>query len=430
MTRPAGTGIIGRMTPMLRRLSRPVLLGAVCLGLLLTLAREWPDRDEEDYLFGQAVHNRQFDFVAWELEVLGAKALYSLAPPHSYLRQSNQKATVLGFIDQLREVQGLEAQIATVYTDPAVADPRAAATDLQGQLEQARRRLAALQPLAEGIVEEQIAAVLADEGLAAAGRTFPPVKLHFTALPAMLVVSPRDRIETIRSVALEHGLETPERVEIETAVDEALDVSSLVVNVGGLGAYPAMMLESSSLNWIAEVGAHEWTHHYLTLRPLGIRYDQDAQLRTMNETAANIVGKEVGAEVVRRYYPELAPPPPGPRAEPASEPDPPAFSFGGEMRITRVRVDALLDQGQIEEAEAYMEARRRFFWENGYHIRKLNQAYFAFHGSYADEPGAPGDDPVGPAVLELRERSGSLKEFLEALAPITSFAELEGMLAE
>ena len=42
-----------------------------------------------------------------------------------------------------------------------------------------------------------------------------------------------------------------------------------------------------------------------------------------------------------------------------------------------------------------MEARREIFWQNGYAIRKLNQAYFAFYGAYADIPGGPaGEDPV------------------------------------
>ena len=77
------------------------------------------------------------------------------------------------------------------------------------------------------------------------------------------------------------------------------------------------------------------------------------------------------------------------------------------MHETRVNVDEMLADGQVAEAENYMEARRQFFWENGYHIRKLNQAYFAFHGAYADQPGgaAGAADPVGPAVERAPEFS-------------------------
>ncbi len=140
----------------------------------------------------------------------------------------------------------------------------------------------------------------------------------------------------------------------------------------------------------------------------------------MNETTASIVGDEVGYLVLQTYYPEFL----------ASQPDlnllslnlhflpsnglddPPPFDFRAEMRETRVTADELLAQGKIEEAETYMEQRRQVFWQNGYLLRKLNQAYFAFHGAYADQPGgAAGEDPVGPAVRALREQSDSLEDF-------------------
>jgi len=53
---------------------------------------------------------------------------------------------------------------------------------------------------------------------------------------------------------------------------------------------------------------------------------------------------------------------------------------------------------------------------NGYYIRKLNQAYFAFYGAYADVPGGPaGEDPVGPAVRALRSQSQSPAVSLPAM---------------
>ena len=62
--------------------------------------------------------------------------------------------------------------------------------------------------------------------------------------------------------------------------------------------------------------------------------------------------------------------------------------------------------------------------ENGYNIRKLNQAYFAFSGAYADTGGATGADPIGPMLLEMRENSPSLREFMDAVAPINSYEEM------
>ena len=55
-----------------------------------------------------------------------------------------------------------------------------------------------------------------------------------------------------------------------------------------------------------------------------------------------------------------------------------------------------------------MENRRQFFVKNGYNIRKLNQAYFAFHGTYADT--ASSISPIGEQVIELRSLTDNLSE--------------------
>jgi len=89
-------------------------------------------------------------------------------------------------------------------------------------------------------------------------------------------------------------------------------------------------------------------------------------------------------------------------------------------------VDTLLAAGKINQAETYMDERRLIFWDNGYPIRKLNQAYFAFYGAYEDIPGgAAGEDPVGPAVRALRARSKTLADFLNAIAAMSSFQQLQ-----
>ena len=206
-----------------------------------------------------------------------------------------------------------------------------------------------------------------------------------------------------------------EWIGLEKSVESSMDVSALVVRVGGVGVYPTMIQESTSIVWVSEVIVHEWVHNYLSLRPLGLRYFENAELRTMNETTANIVGKEIGIKVLERFYPDLVPPPAveAPTTPPPAPEQPAAFDFRAEMHLTRVTVDEMLASGQIEEAEAYMEERRQVFWENGYHIRRLNQAYFAFHGAYADQPGgAAGEDPVGAAVRELWARVQKPVEFL------------------
>ena len=224
-----------------------------------------------------------------------------------------------------------------------------------------------------------------------------------------------------------------QQVLLEKQVDKGLNVSSLVVPVGGIGSYPTMIERTTALDWLVDTIAHEWTHNWLTQRPLGLNYETSPELRTMNETTAAISGNEISQIVLRRYYPDLVPRY-GPQAEQAGLPDRPAsqvFNYRVEMHTTRVHVDELLAGGKISEAEAYMEQRRQFFWDNGYPIRKLNQAYFAFYGAYADVPGgAAGEDPVGPAVRALRAQSSSLATFLKTIARMSSFKQLQDALTQ
>ena len=82
---------------------------------------------------------------------------------------------------------------------------------------------------------------------------------------------------------------------------------------------------------------------------------------------------------------------------------------------------------KIEEAEAYMEERRQFIADNGRFIRKINQAYFAFHGSYADSPASV--SLINEQLKELRRRSGSLEDYLKTVASFSSIQEFTEYLA-
>lgn len=97
--------------------------------------------------------------------------------------------------------------------------------------------------------------------------------------------------------------------------------------------------------------------------------------------------------------------------------------FNREMREIRRVVDEYLARGEIEQAEKFMEQKRQYLASMGYHIRKLNQAYFAFHGTYADSPTSI--SPIGVELSQLRKQSASLKDFLDAVAAMTSRQELK-----
>ena len=229
------------------------------------------------------------------------------------------------------------------------------------------------------------------------------------------------------------GLTNEERDRIESHVEEQTDLSALVLDTGGIALYPSIAIPYAGLDFALEVAAHEWVHHWLWFRPLGRRYFQGGDLTTMNETVANIAGREIG-EMARKRLDRYVTSSPGahlpnpPAAVSESSSDLPPFNFQEEMRATRIRVDELLAAGQVDQAEVYMEERRREFVAHGYRLRRLNQAYFAFHGTYADT-GAAGVSIVGQQIEELRRRSPTLADFLRTAAEFTTPDELSEYLA-
>jgi hypothetical protein len=412
----------------LRRLKavvKPFLL--LVLGAIL-LAPEWPAFGDELHRLNAIVGPRKFDFLVWELEAAGVKAEAILSAGHDFVDAGERKEIVLNYLDQVKVISELERGMRNIYTDPNLPDPDAASVDLQMSLRESRDVFRQLQPVAEAIVQDQVAHLLVDEGFELLGQAWPPVMMRMSPLPSILIVSPRDRIDRIYGIPLVAGLDTSTREALENSVLRDLDLSALVVNIGGLGTYPAMIVETSNINRLAEVTAHEWAHHWLAPYPITFNYLTDAQIRTINETVASIVGTEIGSMMIERYYPEFVPQEPLEEA-PAETVEEDEFDFRAEMAKTRIRTDELLAEGKIEQAEAYMEQRRQFLLENGYRIRKINQAFFAFHGAYADQPGEAGDDPIGPMLLAIREQSPSLRKFLETMATVREFEDLQSILA-
>jgi hypothetical protein len=378
----------------------------------------------------------EFDYPNWVWNAAWTKfEQASIGVPYLFDRGTNKKIV----IDYLRTTQGLmqaEYQIEQIYANPDIVDKEASSEYVRVQRDDLIGRQHSLAPLAEATLQSQITEALAELGLTAIGQPIPPVLYHTSSTPLALIVSERGVIQQIANISVLPTLTLNDQIKLEDEVSKSLDVSTLVVPIGGVGVYPTMVMETTDLRWTLDTIAHEWAHNYLNLRPLGINYSTTSELRTMNETTASIAGGEVGMYVLQKHYPELLASgfAPGPGQVSFDESplsshdfdDPAPFDFRAEMHETRVTADQLLAQGKIDEAETYMEQRRQIFWDNGYLLRKLNQAYFAFHGAYADAPGgAAGEDPVGPAVRALREQSDSLADFINTISWMTSFEQLQ-----
>jgi hypothetical protein len=376
----------------------------------------------------------EFDYVEWMIDAAILKVQAASVDLPYTLDHATQKQIVDEYLRTTQLILEKEYLLAQMYADPNIQDKETFSQDLRAELNELYARQGQLAPLAEAVLQSQITQVLSEIGLTSVGQPIPNVWYHSTPLPWALIISPRERIEQTANISLNMNLTVDENAMLEADIDKKLNTSSLVVPIGGVGVYPTMVARTTNLEWLLNTIVHEWIHNYLMFAPLGLQYGESPETRTINETTASIAGDEIGRLVLEKFYPErISASPTTVQLVSASldipNPDDiprPVFDFREQMYITRVNVDLLLAEGKIDESESYMEERRQVFWRNGYLLRKINQAYFAFYGAYADVPGgAAGEDPIGPAVRALRAQSDSLTEFVNTIRWITTLEELQ-----
>jgi hypothetical protein len=280
---------------------------------------------------------------------------------------------------------------------------------------------------AEAALERVVASAYEEQGLTRSeplrsDRLFPPVLVTLTSPPNVLVISPRTDLRVIGSVVL-RGIDTAAQEGLEASADST-GVSSLVAPIGGLATYPSMVLEEDSPERVLSAVAHEWLHQYLIFYPLGAGYWTRQETREINETTADLVGQEIGAQLSDRYQLRR----PNSTSPPAAQPG--VFDFRAFMRETRLHVEELLAAGQVDQAEGYMRHRRLELQQNGYTIRKLNQAYFALYGSYGGGFAASPSNPIPDLLRQLRSSTGSLAEFVFQVRGVTTVDDLRAALAQ
>ena len=391
-------------------LAAVVILGALAVGGGLALySRLGPDGAAEE-----AASEHEYNLAGWEIKHFPEKWLHKLQ--HLFNDRSEQERTdaICAYFKAAAELNSTQ-------------EPNA----------EAEKRLAELENDVEDTIEGRVTAVLKDQKLTLEpplfsdlGLVFPPVDFEIDGTPRVLAVSPRERIELRNSYLLEPDIPQPEIDQIEHNAESAnvdgRGVSALVIRTGGFSSYPSVVFEDTPYDSLMETVFHEWLHSYLILFPLGARYFGSSETRTLNESVANIGGKELARLYFERYgtLEQACGAQPAPAATPP--PTPSGFDFTGEMRALRREVEAMLAQGQVEQAEALMAAKRDEFQSKGVFIRRLNQAYFAFHGFYADSPGSIG--PIGPKLQTLLERAGSPGEFVRRASALTTRADLDAAL--
>ena len=362
-----------------------------------------------------------FSTLAWESRAIpGEIAQWA----HGWLENIDDEADIVTeYFSTVEQLKALKREIQGVNSGTRQGD----LAPLETELTTLKERKLGLENTVERIIEKQVREALAEEGIfnpiTSLKINFPPLNFSLERPPHLLVISPRDRIESIREIILKQDISTEEMETIEDEADR-LGVSSLVVGLGGLGStYPSFVTNEASLRFTIDAATEEWLHQYLFFKPLGILYTLDLtglspnyEIATINETVASMASKEIGAIVYQKYYPQHE------NGNNQGQTEGSGFDFNREMREIRRTVDEYLARGEIELAEGFMEEKRQYLVSMGYQIRKLNQAYFAFHGAYADSPTSI--SPIGPELEKLREQSSSIKDFLDKASSITSRQDL------
>jgi hypothetical protein len=367
-----------------------------------------------------------YNIAEWELRHFPEKWLFLLGQAlRGEPSDESQNQTLRRFFSLTRQIDDLERRVSDAEQrglPPSESD--------RAQLDALQSERAAIENQAEATIEARITTAAADAGLTRSlfHVIWPPIDTEFTQSPYTLVTSRRDRIELLDSSLLRDGLALEDIEALEARAEAGGEVSALAFPTGGIGAYPTIVDYPGDYERALQLVAHEWTHNFLFFYPLGFHYYSDNDLRTINETVADLVGNELAKEVIARW--------PLDASAPAATPTPssdnaPRFDIGAALRALRMDVDALLAQGRVAEAEALMEQRRQEFAAQGYHFRKLNQAYFAFTNLYAGEAGDPSaTNPIGPKVDELRRRSASLDDFIARISGVTSVEDLDRLLEQ
>ena len=400
-------------------LMKPIIFTVILLVYLLSGSCA-PSRDFDAHL-NSLVKPYLFSIARWELRAIPQEVKQWVFGRQEKI--DDEIRVVTEYFSATERIRELESEIAVANAGNGGSD----SASLEAELNRLQEQKMTLEGRVERIIEKQIRDTLTQQSIfnpiIELKASFPPLNFKLEKPPNLLVISPRERIESMREIALKPNLILEEIEDIEARVDE-LGVSSLVVGLGGLGAtYPTLVANEASLQSTIDIATEEWLHQYLVFKPLGFLYlldltglSRNYEIAIMNETLAGMVSKEVGSSVYQKYYSGYEN---GANQKQAPES---AFDFYREMREIRKTVDSYLARGEMEPAEVFMEQKRQYLASMGYYIRKLNQAYFAFHGAYADKPAFI--NPIGLELKELRSRSASLKDFLNTVAAMTSRQQL------
>ncbi|MDC0035353.1 hypothetical protein OAJ44_03210 [Chloroflexi bacterium] len=405
------------------RINKKRTLSAAFIGILILISSrsDVAQVTRSDYAAGP----HSFSIVQWEIRHLPLKWSHLLWEmyPGNKPTDVERNAIVHDYLSTTLRLQKEQDNLEKSTTVNPLID---ASSKTQNRLktkeiDRLSRKRELLRGRAEEAIESAISSAAHNNGLGLPfGILIPPTDFRLGDTPHLLITSKRDKIEMTGTRLLDPDLEWAERAEIEIRAESYENTSALVDDLAGLGTYPAIVTDKDNLRQLMRTAAHEWLHNYWILKPLGRNMWNSQNMQILNETAADLVGNELGDEAFlilgnttedsHNYYT-------------SNSSNTHLFRI---LRETRINVEKMLENGKVEEAEKYMDKQLWNLKLGGYNIRKLNQAYFAFRGNYAEGPASI--SPIGAELRELRDYYSNLGNFIKSVSQIGDFEQFHYLL--
>src|SRR5512142_1630119 len=120
----------------------------------------------------------EFDYLSWMSNAAWLKLQQGAVGVPDYLGRQQSEVAVSDYMHLIQQITQAQDALNKIYADPSITDKQGASAHLRGQLDALNQKQAELAPIAEGILQGQVAQVAADDGLTALGQPVPTVLYH------------------------------------------------------------------------------------------------------------------------------------------------------------------------------------------------------------------------------------------------------------
>src|SRR5688572_17374366 len=218
---------------MLYRILRILDFLALTLAIIFAAGGDSPKLTGDPDRVRFFTRDIEFDYPNWVWNAMWTKLEQgTVGLPYLFDRGTN-KQIVFEYLRTTQQLIQSDVSIERIFADPTIKDKDSTSAFLRAQRDELIARQTSLAPLAEATLQSQISEAVAELDLTTGGQPLPPVLYHISSTPLALIVSPRDHIHQIANVSVLPTLTLDDQISLEDEVAQSLNVSTLIVPIGG-----------------------------------------------------------------------------------------------------------------------------------------------------------------------------------------------------